>query len=311
MRKERLLYLAILLGLGILAITVFRNDYNLQTIETRRYWINKTFSREKSDVLFAGDSRIYRGISPEVFEHESPGRSAFNLGYSSNGFHPDYLDFVKSRLDTTASQPVIVLGISSTNFSRRESKSEHYHRERFDRKREEVVIYMYFYDYLKTFTPMDLSIVLGIRTVNPFKDNYKSIYHMDGWCESYWETPDSTYTLKYFQDIPENSRLDSANLEILLNRVREWTDEGIVVFAYRSPSTYAIRQVEDSISGLSYPPFIHEMEDRGAHWIDVDRSRYESYDGNHLERESARKLTADLAHEINLVLDSLSYRQTN
>jgi hypothetical protein len=117
-KKERIIYLSVLVLIFVTAITLFRNEKSVLSVENKRYWINKTFSKETFPVVLAGDSLVFRGLSPEAFEEEWPGMSAVNLGYSSNGYHPQYMNFLEERLDKNATYPVIVLGISAHCFSR-------------------------------------------------------------------------------------------------------------------------------------------------------------------------------------------------
>lgn len=296
MRKERILYLFVFVVIAVTAITLTRSDESVQSIENKRYWISKTHSDETFPVVFAGDSRVFRGIAPSEFEAVT-GMEAINLGYSSNGFHPQYLDFLEERLDKSADNPIIVLGISAHSFSRNGSGSYAYRAE-VNRRKEEVMQYMNFYQLSKLFSPLQILKTFGLAEKNNFRANYHIKYHFDGWMESYWDRRDTTNSDISYKVIFKDNQYNAAAAGILFRKVQKWTEEGITVVAYRSPTTQSIRMLEDSLSGFKIEPFREELIESGAHWIEVDRSKYQTYDGNHLESESARKFTRDLAEEI-------------
>ncbi len=301
MRKERILYLFVLVVVAVTALTLTRSDDSVQSIENKRYWIWKTHSEETYPVVFAGDSRVFRGIAPAEFENVTA-MGAINLGYSSNGFHPQYLDFLEERLDKSVDKPVIVLGISAHSFSRNGSGSYAYRAE-VNRKKEEIMQYMNLYQLSKLFSPLQLLETLGIEEKNNFRANYHIKYHFDGWMESYWDRRDTTNSDISYKVIFNNNQFNEDAVGILYRQVEKWTEEGITVAAYRSPTTHAIRVLEDSLSGFKIGPFRQELLESGVHWIEVDRSKYQTYDGNHLESESAKQFTRDLAVEIVKLID--------
>lgn len=303
MRKERILYLLIFVVIAVAAITLLRSEDSVLSIENKRYWISKTYSSETFPVVFAGDSRVFRGVSPAEFK-EVTGVEAINLGYSSNGFHPSYLDFLEERLDKSADKPVIVLGLSSHSFSRNGSGSYAFRAE-VNRKKEEVMQYMNFYQLSKLFSPLQVLKLLGMEEKNNFRANYHIKYHFDGWMESYWDRRDTTNSDISYKVIFNDNQFNEDAAGILFRQVQKWKEEDITVVAFRSPTTHTIRVLEDSLSGFDFEPFRQELIASGAHWIEVDRKKYQTYDGNHLEAESAKQFTRDLALEIGeLIADS-------
>ena len=296
MRKERILYLLIFVVIAVAAITLFRSEDSVLSIENKRFWISKTFSEETFPVVFAGDSRVFRGISPAAFQKVS-GIEAVNLGYSSNGYHPEYLDFLEERLDKSVEEPVIVLGISAHSFSRNGSGSYDFRGEK-NRKKEEVLQYMNFYQLSKLFSPLQILKTFGLAQKNYVRTNYQIKYHFDGWIESYWVRKDTNNSIISYKVIFKDNQFNEDAAGILYRRVQKWTEDGITVAAFRSPTTHGIRVLEDSLSGFVIEPFKQELIESGAHWIEVDRKKYQTYDGNHLESESAKQLSRDLAVEI-------------
>lgn len=300
-KKERILYLLFLVIAASILIQAFKDPATLTSLEVKRYWINKTHAKKEFPVVFGGDSRIYRGISPDAFAAEYPMLSAVNLGYSSNGFHPEYLDFLEERLDEHAENKVIVLGISPHNFTDRGFKSEHYISEKHDRKKEEVLQYLYFYELNRLLAPMQIMEVFR-RDEAAKLPNEQYVYHKNGWMESWFLEPDTTRMWPVFSRTFANNEYNDKNAGVFLRQVREWTAEGIYVIAFRNLASKTVRALEDSLSGMNFELFSESFEKAGGIWLDFERSKYPTYDGSHLDHDAARIFSSDLAIEVNKIL---------
>jgi len=303
MKRERIIYVFLLVTVYIVLIQLFRDEPDMVEYKKEKYWITKTFSEETFPIVFGGDSRVYRGISPGEFENEFPNMDGVNLGYSSNGYHPEYMKFMDGRLDKSAKNPVIALGISPFNFSQRGSRSDHYKLQKNTRKKEEIIQYMYFYNFTRSFQPLDFLKTFGLEKKGGFW-NYRLIYHFDGWMESYYLQPDTTKVLDSYKVTFTNNAYNEESQNMLIRQVKKWTDEGVTVVAFRTPATYAVRVLEDSLSGFSFDPFIRQLQQAGGNWIEVDKAKYHTYDGSHLDHLSAKQFSRDLADEVREILES-------
>ncbi len=304
MKRERIIYVLLLVAVYVVLVQLIREEPDMVAYKNDKFWITKTFSEKTYPVVFGGDSRVYRGISPAEFEDEFPGMEGVNLGYSSNGYHPEYMKFMHSRLDKSAESPVIALGISPFNFSKRGSRSDHYKQQRNDRKKEEIIQYMYFYNFTRFFQPVDFLKTFGLEKKIDGFWNYRLIYHFDGWMESYYLQPDSLKMLNSYKVTFTDNEYNEESLGMLCRQVRKWTDEGITVVAFRTPATHGVRVLEDSLSGFLINPFISQFQDAGGNWIEVDRTKYNTYDGSHLDHISALQFSRDLAIDIREILNS-------
>jgi len=310
MKKERIIYVLLLVIAGAGLVNLLRDEADMLPFENKRYWILKTHSEKKFPVVFGGDSRIYRGISPDDFAAEfksessenqgrsMPDMSGVNLGYSANGYHPEYMDFLEKRLDMKAEQPVIVLGISAHPFSRIGMKARNYFWEKNGRKKEEIIQYMHFYRLNKLFAPFDImDLLYGVRQKKS-QSNLQLTYHFNGWMESHELKPDTTFYNRRYNNAFTNNLYDSLGTEGFFKRVSEWTGKGITVVGFRTPVSHTLTHLEDSLSGFSVPEFRQQFEAHGGKWVEVDRSKYLTYDGNHLEHESAIRFSRDLAKSV-------------
>ncbi len=298
MKKERSIYLFLLVILGIIMANILRDDADLAEIENKRFWIRKTHSKDQYPILFGGDSRIYRGISPAEFEKELPGMKAINLGYSSLGYNLEYLKFMENRLDRSAEMKIIVLGISPDPFSKKGFRAESFFRERDGRKKEEIIQYLHFYQFNKLFLPFDFESIISGDVKKKSELNYQMTYHPDGWIESHWLKSDTTFYLSWINSSWQNNLYDEVNTAIFLRKVKEWTDNGIKVAAFRTPAVQSVMFLEDSLSGFPVDEFKARLIEAGGDWIDIDPHNYSTYDGNHVEHESALRLSRNLADAI-------------
>lgn len=298
MAKERTIYAILLVLIGALLVNLFRDEADMMPFQNKRFWIVKTHSQKQYPVVFGGDSRIYRGISPDAFEDEFPGMTGVNLGYSAMGYHPEYMDFLEKRLDPDADQPLIVLGISAHPFTRKGFQARNFFWEKNGRKKEEIMQYMYFYNLNRLFAPFDIMEVFSGSRKKKADMNLQVTYHFNGWMESHELKPDTTFYNRRYLNAFRDNQFDEVQTEGFLRKIREWRDEGILVVGFRTPASYTLQHLEDSLSGFSVEEFRQEFEACGGYWIEVDPGSYQTYDGNHLEHGSAVKFSRDLADAI-------------
>ena len=56
-----------------------------EEIRKNRYWIAKANNTKSYPVMIGGDSRVFRGISPDDFKAEFNGYETYNYAFWSNG----------------------------------------------------------------------------------------------------------------------------------------------------------------------------------------------------------------------------------
>ena len=162
---------------------------------------------------------------------------------------------------------------------------------------------MYFYNLSRSLAPLD--ILETFRGKNDVADvpNYQQICHFDGWMESYFLKADTMNLVSVFSIVSPNTIFQEDALAMFLRQVNKWTKDGIKVVSFRTPAASVIRNLEDSLSGFNELYFKEQFTEAGGNWIELDRSRYQTYDGSHLEHKSARLFSRDLAEEVRIILD--------
>lgn len=83
-----------------------------------------------------------------------------------------------------------------------------------------------------------------------------------------------------------------------MDQTRQWTAQGIRVYAFRVPSSLAMVALEDQMSGFDEATFVEQFKAAGGIWFSIPLEPYHSYDGSHLTKQAALQLSADLARLI-------------
>ena len=73
---------------------------------------------------------------------------------------------------------------------------------------------------------------------------------------------------------------------------------GIKVYAFRPPATEEMLEVENKYSGFDEATFVSFFEAAGGTWLEVEQTKYPSYDGSHLCPDGAIDFSHDLARLI-------------
>ena len=120
----------------------------------------------------------------------------------------------------------------------------------------------------------------------------------DGWLAYSKNPPGEKKELKKYRRIYERCRVSQNMIQNLMNYVSRWTESEIRVYGFLVPTCTQMVELEKEISGLNLNEFKVAFKEAGGIWIDIDSTAYDSFDGSHLQRESALELSQDLALKI-------------
>ncbi len=288
---------------ALLAIPFYflRDEMDTEEIKKHRHWIAKTRNTEKFAIVFGGDSRVFRGISPEHFSAEFNGWESFNYAYWANGYGKDYLNGIEQKIDTGSDLQMIVLGVTPHSLTRKTAKSAHYHWE-LSRSKEHVLQSLYLSKLQEIFAPYGAIELADKLTGKSKPNNYRITYHPNGWVESYWIKPDTSRAARSYKSLFTDDPVSEEVISGLLDFVERWTSKGIHVVGFRPPSSYTIRQYEQKRGGFSESKFVDRFTGAGGIWIPVSPDDYETFDGSHLDHLSAMRISGDLARLIKVQL---------
>lgn len=268
-----------------------------------RFWALKVHNNKRYNFIILGDSRTYRGISPYEIEDILPKYDVFNFAFSNGGLNSQIFKAAESRLDEKQKPAIILLGISALTLNDISLPNEQYSQE-VNRSKEDVLERIYFGKYFNYFSPVTPMMIKNIiQGIKP-KSNYISIYHDNGWVESEKFPQDTLEALPFYE---KDFTLHSINYQLLnklCKQINLWTTKGIKVFAFRPPAAQPLITLEDSLGHYNEYIIKRSIEASGAYWIEVNPALYKTYDGSHLPKAEARKLSQYIANKIKTCLDN-------
>lgn len=261
------------------------------------FWSRKTFAPPRYNVVLIGDSRIYRGISPQIMEAELEDLKVLNFGYSNGGLNATMFRAAEEKLKKSDSIKIIIIGITANSLTAYTDKNEQYLQE-ISRPKEEVMERLYLNPILYWFSATSPEALKS--QANNVNDSvyYKSEYHMNGYVESDKFPADTLQALPSYTDDFKNYQVKPNDIKNLAMQVHEWAQKGIYVFAYRPPVSLPMRELENNMAKYDEALIKKEIEEAGGIWIELNPNRYKTYDGSHLDKPSAESLSKKLATDI-------------
>ena len=264
--------------------------------EERFYTRKAGWPAEKLDMLIAGDSRIYRGVSPAEMGKLFPGWRIRNFGFSSGSYSALFMNAIERLVDPASSNRVIVLGITPYSLTGGGMYWNQFNEE-IKRRRTEVWERLFVQPALTFFKPLTLrELERGLKgQLMPKGIRYYQRFEADGWVASHKdpEDPEEAFS-EYVSNFRKNPVVDRY-VEDLVTTTRSWTAKGIRVFAFRPPTTDKMVELENRLSGFNETDLVRRLASSGVVWIPTANARYHSYDGSHLDETSALRFSRDLA----------------
>lgn len=262
-------------------------------------WSYKTHGEDKFDLLVIGDSRVYRGVSADTVVADLEGWNGMNLGYSSTGLDSFYLDFAASKLKPKGKR-IIIVGLSPYAFSYDAVGNWHYKQVR-DESWSTTYKHIHLYPYMKyvnPYSPTEIADYLrGIKN----RPKYYQTPKPDGWVKSDKRPADQENGLwAYEQNYKNNEKavVSESIIAAFMQKVKQWTKEGIHVIGFRPPTTRIMVEIEDKYSKFDHMKVRNAFIESGGLWIDFNSKDFYSYDGSHLQYQSAIKLSKELGNYI-------------
>lgn len=262
------------------------------------FWTRKTFAPAHYDVILMGDSRLYRGLSPTIIEKCFENNiKVLNFAFSNGGLNPEMYKAAEQKINIKSQYKTIVLGVTANSLTSFTINNQQYKQE-FNRTREEIIERLYFNPLQYWFSPVSPQGLNEYFWGKPDSSYYINHYFMNGYVKSIKYPIDTLYAIPSYIKDYTNYKVDSVLINKLTNQVKQWNSEGINVFAFRPPIPYSMKMLEDTM-GLYNESFIKEQITRaGGIWLNIDTAEYNTYDGSHLDPESATKLSKIVGNTI-------------
>ena len=118
LRRERL-WPTLALGLGFVVLLGNIRYSDDSGMPENIFRFHKIAWRHEADIVVAGDSRAYIGISPAHLARDLPGNPrVLNFGFNAIGYHAQYRQALLDVLDPKADNPRLLLCVSPRSLTR-------------------------------------------------------------------------------------------------------------------------------------------------------------------------------------------------
>jgi len=292
-RTVRALLLAIIL---IIIMGLLRPNTSSGMYE-KRYWATKIGWQDYADVVVTGDSRVLGGVSPGKMQETLKNRCIVNYGFASNLYDSQYLEGVEKVLKEKSDNKSIILGITPHSLTEDGDITGQFFALK-SLSKQDIFMHMHFAGILSFFEYMSFrDALLGISPGLASSNTHKELF-ADGWLAYSKKPTGKKKELKNYVKIYERCHVTQKMIDNLLGYVTRWTESQINVYAFLVPTCKEMVELEEQYSGLNLPEFKEAFQNAGGNWIEVDPTAYDSFDGSHLQRESAVELSKLLALKI-------------
>ncbi len=293
--KYKIILSMLLIVTGVFIVKYFKIDYTPTNKQAEKnYWIKKTHTKEKFQIIYGGDSRVHRGVDPQTIE-EITGYKGLNLAYSSGGFSAEYFDFISSKLEEKPKKRIIVLGLTPFSFTpdalKNEAFNQYLSKDRFT---------IFSTHYLSGITSFFSSITAFDIIKKIKRSNHGNYFDFrdNGFIASYKIPSDSTEGDQVYSGKFDQNRFDTQAFDVFLKSVKKARVSGIDIFAFRPLTTQSVKQIENTQSGYKENQVKERFEQAGGKWLSFSNRGYYIYDGSHLDSTSAIRFSEQLADSI-------------
>ena len=291
--------MAIVLSIVGIAFASFFNPEPISSrIEKEKFWADKVHSAKKYNIVFCGDSRIYRCISTEAISREllPLELDVLNYGFSSGGHNKEMFLAAEKKLVTSTEIKAIVLGITPYSLTPKGQANAHFKQET-NRDWTDIFSRRFLYPAFRFFEPTSPMEIIDHITSN--QTGYHEKFIEGGWVKSYKIPEEKESALKSYSKQFKNNIVNNNFVSNLGKQVLAWEKAGIQVFAFRVPSSIEMENLENSISGYSNERVRKAIEISGGEWLLIpNKGSYHSYDGSHLHHNSAVLLSEELGKQL-------------
>lgn len=275
------------------------------------FWSNKVRPGRQFEVVAVGDSRIYRGFSPDDFAASyAPDRavSVFNFGFSSAGLDTAFLAAAAKLVDTTATLPVILVGITTSSLADENAENQHFWQEE-QRSAFSIWQRKYLNPQLTFFDPTSPNTLLN--HCQGARQGYYQQHYDNGWIASDKEPHNLWESYEHVKRTYPNVVFSLGLRWRLIQQIAAWQAQGIQVVAFRPPAAPHLEAVEMLPEYYPEEAIKAQVQAVGGIWMDLPNTQqYQTYDGNHLIEASARQWSAAIGQALRQALQKKAKQRT-
>lgn len=273
--------------LYLVGLCLPKSPYSQMSMDA--FWANKVSNPKKYDIIFIGDSRIYRGINPSIVS-EITKASVLNYGFSAAGLDSIIIYEAIKQLDANG-RKMVVFGISPSAFTNEAIKNEHFHSlKKINNK--DLWIRKNVYPKLTYFDAYSLAEIK--KHLN--KEAYSQICRADGFIESNKSPADSNAAISAYEDYFKRCVISDLQQQKFISLLQILQTKGIKCYAFRVPTALSMTVLENNVFDNRLLKL--KINQTGAHWFSIPQDGFKSYDGSHLNGASANKLSQIMGDSI-------------
>lgn len=300
-QKNALLKIKISIAFSIVGVA-FISFFNPQPISSKidkeKFWSDKVHNAKKYNIVFCGDSRIYRGVATKTVSKEllPLELDVLNYGFSSGGHNKEMFLSAESKLISSIGIKSIVLGITPYSLTRKGQSNAHFKQEK-NRSWSDIFSRRFIYPAFRFFEPTSPMRIIDYATSN--QTGYYEKFINDGWVQSHKIPEGKESALRSYTKQFINNTVKKEFISNMGKQIRAWKKAGIQVFAFRVPSSVEMEALENSISGYNNEQVRNAIEMSGGEWLSIpNKESFHSYDGSHLHHSSAISLSKELGKQL-------------
>ncbi len=303
--RQRMVVALCLAAVLILLLAFMRDRSQLNGVDRNALWVMKLKWKHCADLVVAGDSRVYHGVSPAAMKEILPETRVLNFGFANCAYTERYLRCAESVLDPDSDRRILVLGITPLSLTAGAAQRNEF-LETLNKTSNQRFMALHFGWIMSLFKPIPVQELFERKTrLNPLTPsdpvrNYRC-YYPDGWVAGYNDPENLQEGLDLYSLRFESNDFGPVSPEIvdgLIKQVAQLHLRGIEVYGFRPPSCPAMETIENTKSGFNEESLAERFVESGGVWLEFDPAGYATFDGSHLKPESAQRLSRDLAQRI-------------
>ncbi len=274
-----------------------RND--ISGMEPETFWAMKSEWRDQADIVVLGDSRALVDVSPATMQETLPDARILNYAFGAVGYTESYFKMAEELLDKTSEHPTVALGITPLSLTRSSPQDNGFLS--YVVEGNTLKLGSRFATLRRFFMPISTRELINTFGPDDMAYHEYTHYHRTGWVEASTVPEDpsenmATYAVLFKPNRRGPTRRDVADL--IIDGITRWTARGIRVYGFRPPTCEAMLALERAQAHWDADEFIGRFEAAGGIWLTFDEEAYHTYDNSHLDGESAKRFSADLAAQI-------------
>lgn len=270
------------------------------------YWEMKLAWGTDADLVIVGDSTVYRGLNPKKFEDNGVASHAINFGFSSASLSSEYLFDAASKLNPNSRKKYLVVGVTHWALTPQARKSNGYIDAQINKsKRRTPISWVIALDsIIQKLTPLEINAIIHIPNlpaahVRANESEYIQDYHMNGWVGSNYVNSAPERGLEVSRsNFGNNNFVDTVLIDEAKDTLQKIQDHDGVMIVLVTMRSGLADSLNDELGKIPLLKLAQDLCPSKGKIVEFHPNVNDSYDGVHLTRRAADKLSESLAQQL-------------